>query len=759
MRATIFFLTFVVFVAAMMLRVDQVMYSDKVANSEAQSRAQMASLSQALSTEIQNLKNVLTLGLPEVEQVKGDYSSGRPYGRFHMMARVQPPAANDPKGDWQIQSAFYSDKTTAKSWASPYITLALKNVQAKDVRSGSANFFVLMDSQRHPFLLMLYNANGNWSAGLLGSETFQGLMDRQKGQKSTVFVVNLQGQALAHTIQEYIGNLLTEDPLVAELMKSSVGSGAGSFRDLRGESVQGLYEQVENSNLYAVITTPIKVLMTGRESTRMQLALLGAGLALIGMAIFFMQDRGEHSVPAPARMPPVVQPSAPIPASVNSQQLGNTGPVGADKMKAYVQVASSLSHELKNPLTSIMGYSQLAMNQMPDGGAKEHLRKIDNEARVAREIIQKLLIFAGEDKVSQQKVGLETVIAKALKHLEGKILSKGIKVNKNFQAVTPFMMPVDLLVRAVESVIQNSIEAMERAPKKELTITMVAGEDPITLVIEDTGEGISSSNLPKVFDPFFTTRSSTQHVGLGLSTTMGIIKEASGEMQIDSEQGKGTKVTIRFMPNQEQAKAQVAPPPDVTEPVSPLKSPVASPTFSVQPAAKVDHKSAEVDIPPIDPLVVDNTIERLIEGEVPDMPPPPTDMFKVDMSAEVMKAPAAPAAPMAPPAPKPGSAPKAEQSPIIVDSLAGLQSLKIPVSDESLVLSFDEPASEPSASPDLTPMPEGPEFPLPTPQAPAANPSASFSGKIDKPKIDLKKKTSRVDEEMEVAIRRPGERQ
>jgi two-component system, NtrC family, sensor kinase len=781
MRATIFFLTFVVFVWALVLRVDQVMFDDKLNMGEAQSRAQMGSLSKALSTEVQGLKDIMTLSFGEIEQSKTDYPANRPYSRFHMLARLQAPAQKSGPTEWQIQSAFYAEKSTVKSWATSYITLALKTVQAGDIRSGAAHFFVLMDSQRQPYMLMVHNSFGSWFAGLLGPEVFQGLMDRQKGQKSTVFVVNLQGQALAHTIQEYIGNLLTEDPLVAELMKSSVGSGFGSFRDLRGESVQGLYEQIENTNLYAVITTPVKVLLTGRETTRMQLVLLGAGLALIGVAVFFLSDKGTTSTPVPSRLPPVIAPSAPAPGSVNSQQASAQLSNGADKMKAYVQVASSLSHELKSPLTSILGYSQLAMNQMPDGASKEHLLKIDNEARAAREIIQKLLIFAGEDKVSQQKVGLETVVAKALKNLEGKLLSKGIKVNKNFQAVTPFTMPVELVVRAVESVLLNSIEAMERAPKKELTISMAAGSDPLTLVIEDTGEGISSANLAKVFDPFFTTRSGTQHVGLGLSTALGIFKEVAGEMQIDSEQGKGTKVSIRFHPEEVKAAGASSAvgsdglnslkiPPVSKEPPSILGAPAA-----IKPSAGFalkDHTETEIEIPPLDPLVVDNSIERLIEGEVPDMPAPPSDMFKVDMAAEVLKAPIAPSAPAAPakkpaaaapkaPVPKaaaPSPPPAAELTPL---ATPGLQTLKIPVSDESMILSFDEPTPEPTApSSDLTPMPEMMSAPAPAAPAQTAKaPAPGFSGKIDKPKIDIKKKTARVDEELQVSIRRPGERQ
>ncbi len=732
MRATIFFLTFVIFAAALVLRVDQVMFSDKLASSETQSRAQMSSLSPALATEIRGLKDTLSLSSNEIEQSPGgEYSAARPYSRFQMVAKLQPPNPKEGKTEWQIQSSFFLEKSAVKSWASPYITLALKTVQASDVRPGAAQFYSLMDPQRKPFLLMLTNASGTWYAGILGPETFQALMDRQKGQKSTVFVVNTQGQALAHTTQEYIGSLLTEDPLVAELMKSSTGSGFGSFVDLKGESVQGLYEQVENSNLYAVITTPVKVLVAGRDSTRMQLGLLGAGLALIGLAIFFFSDRGAPAAAPAQKLPPVMAPGIPAAGSVSTAHL--TG--GGDKMKAYVQVASSLSHELKAPLTSILGNAQLATSQIQEEAPKEYLRKIEKEARIARDIIQKLLTFAGEDKVSSQKVSLDTAVNKALKNVEGRILAKGIKLQKNFQTVPAFNMPVDLVVRAIENVLLNAIEAMERAPKKELKVTLVGEDKNVLLTIEDTGEGIDSENLPKVLDPFFTTRSGTQHVGLGLSTAMGIFKEVSGEIQITSELGRGTKVHVRFETEKISTSSGIILGPSL-KPASHVQTPLVA-------SDEGGFKIKEAQPAPLDPLLVDNTIERLIEGDVPDMPPPPEDAFKVDMTAEVLKAPRAPKSDGSEEPPKQDEAPGFDSFSL---ELEPAESPYAPLPD----------AIQPDESAVVKPAPAAKTSAAP--QAQAAAPAGNFSAKIDKPKIDLKKKASRVDNEAPVTVRKPGAR-
>jgi signal transduction histidine kinase len=464
-----------------------------------------------------------------------------------------------------------------------------------------------------------------------------------------------------------VGSLLTEDPLVAELMKSSVGSGFGTFTDLKGEPVQGLYEQVDSTNVYAVITTPINALMADRGTTRLNLALMGLGLGLIGLALFVFTDKG------PRRLATLPQ-AAPAQTTMTSEQV----PAGGEKMKAYVQVASSLSHELKSPLTAILGYVQMAKGKMTDPKGIEQLEKIEGEARASRSIIQKLLIFAGEDKVTSQKMGLETAVNKALKHVEGKLISKGIKLHKSIQTVPPFTMAGDLVTKAIENILLNAIEAMERAPKKELTVTLKSEGSQMDLTIQDSGEGIASEDLTKIFDPFFTTRSGTQHVGLGLSTALGIFKEAFGEIHVTSEKGKGTSVKVSFNP--QEGLLSAADLPSRVQQKSVMKAPVEAPPAPM-PAAEQKAETPPAPSPvaggmPLNPLLVDTTIDRLIEDDSIDMPEPPAEM-------------------------------KAEEA-------------------------------------------------LPPPPVKESE-APSFSAKIDKPKIEIKKKSSPLDE-MSVSVRRPGDR-
>lgn len=712
MRAIIFLLTFSMFVAGLIWRMEQVMLADKMSSHQSDVRGQIVGLAKALQNESSGLKDVLILSYPEIDREKIDYSAGRPFSRFQFMAQLMPPQnAGSESKEWQIISSYYLDKTDVKSWVASYLALALKNIASNEIKVSSSFFMTMLDPQRKPFLLMIFNSSGNWYAGLLSDDVFQGSIEKLKGHSSTYFVVNLQGQALAHSTREYVGSMLTEDPIVAEIMKSSLASGSGIFSSLKGDKVQGLFEQVEGTNIFVSITTPIKVLTAGKDAMRMQIILLGSGMLLIGLAIFFLSDKEKTAKQKP---PSVVAPNIPTQTMVSTQQVTTN----ADRMKAYTHVASSLSHELKPSLTAILGYAQLAAPLVHEEAGKRHIEKITQEARNARDVIQKLLSFAGEDKVTMQKVGLDTILNRALQNLEGKFLNKGIKLNKKIEAVAAMDLPFELVVRAFEALLMNSIEAMDRAPKKELNVQLSSSADWVLVKIEDSGEGISSQNISKVFDPFFTTRASSQHVGLGLSTAMGILRELNGDIQIESEMAKGTSATIRIPLHSADQKIEKPAGSHAMKPVATL--PKVDNAVSVE-EFKLRHK----DNSPMDALIVDTSIERLIEGDIPDMPPMPNENFKIDMQSEVKSLPDLSTVPKVPKA--------------LLDKREAASRHDDENTDPGLVMNVD-------MSKELPPVSEG---------------SIKSSGKVDRPverpKIDLKKRSAALDQEVPLTVRRPGE--
>ncbi len=317
-------------------------------------------------------------------------------------------------------------------------------------------------------------------------------------------------------------------------------------------------------------------------------------------------------------------------------------------------------------------------------------------------------MYTGEDKFPTTQGALETVLTRSLKNVEGKILSKGIRLIKNIQSVPPFSMSTDLVVKAVENILLNSIEAMERVPKKELSVNLKSEGNQIFLSIADTGEGIAPENLSKIFDPFYTTRSGGQHVGLGLSTAMGIFKQTYGEIQVQSEKGKGATFEIRFTP-QESLLTAASPKVEIrSAPLAPPVAPKADPKPAANPPpvataggslddklrqAWATRKVEDELTTDISPLIADKSIEKLIDD--------------VDGDLEITKD-----------------------------------------------INFALPATEPIV--------EAIQADVATVAAPVVAPEATpakggFSAKIDKPNIEFKKKTSKLDDFV-VNVPKPGAR-
>ena len=170
--------------------------------------------------------------------------------------------------------------------------------------------------------------------------------------------------------------------------------------------------------------------------------------------------------------------------------------------------------------------------------------------------------------------------------------------------VEPFKMSQELVMKAIENVLQNAVEAMERVPKKEISVEMEKVGDSIHVTITDTGEGIEVGDLEKVFDPFFTRRSHSKHSGLGLSATLGILSAMKGDVKISSERGKGTSVVLIFNPHAasvplDTPDLESSPSPQVSSVnLPPPPSPLLEPIVSSAPKVREGSLSIRLRAPP-----------------------------------------------------------------------------------------------------------------------------------------------------------------
>lgn len=220
------------------------------------------------------------------------------------------------------------------------------------------------------------------------------------------------------------------------------------------------------------------------------------------------------------------------------------------KMAAVGQLAAGVAHEVNNPLQIILSRVQLLMirYQENDGLVKD-LKLIESNVKRISRIIRSLLDFARHNSGDEehQDVDLVYLINQTL-NLMHHLLEKG-KVDAQITVLSDQPSRIAGNTGEMEQVFLNLIiNALQAMPEKggRLNIEIDRIDEQVVIRLQDSGEGIPEENLPRVFDPFFTTREESGGTGLGLSIIFGIVEKHAGRIEVDSEVGQGTTFTLRF---------------------------------------------------------------------------------------------------------------------------------------------------------------------------------------------------------------------
>jgi two-component system NtrC family sensor kinase len=218
----------------------------------------------------------------------------------------------------------------------------------------------------------------------------------------------------------------------------------------------------------------------------------------------------------------------------------------SERLALIGQLAANVAHELNNPLTGIITYSHLLLEQTKaEDPTKDFLQKIVNQADRCKEIIKGLLDFSRQKKPDITLCDVNSVLMDCISLVENQALFQNIQIQSSLKIDLPrAVIDPSQIERVFMNMIINAAEAMEG--NGHLTIATRLDQDKSIIEVEftDTGSGIEKENLEKIFDPFFTTKD-TGH-GLGLAICYGIIKEHRGTIQVESEVGKGTTFIVRL---------------------------------------------------------------------------------------------------------------------------------------------------------------------------------------------------------------------
>lgn len=224
--------------------------------------------------------------------------------------------------------------------------------------------------------------------------------------------------------------------------------------------------------------------------------------------------------------------------------------VQSGKMAAVGQLAAGVAHEVNNPLQIILSRVQLLMirHQEQEGLVKD-LRLIESNVKRISRIIRSLLDFARHNSGEEEhkEIDLVYLVNQTINLMHHLLDKANVDARLKIEGDEPAKIAGN--TGEMEQVFLNLIiNALQAMPDDggELRIEIERTDDLVIVRVQDTGEGIPEENLPKVFDPFFTTREESGGTGLGLSIIFGIVEKHDGRIEVESEVGQGTTFTLRF---------------------------------------------------------------------------------------------------------------------------------------------------------------------------------------------------------------------
>jgi len=217
-----------------------------------------------------------------------------------------------------------------------------------------------------------------------------------------------------------------------------------------------------------------------------------------------------------------------------------------EKLSALGRMAAGIAHEINNPLAGILLYSTNLLKKAPkDGPMREGLQIIVHETQRCGNIIQELLEFSREGEPNKMLVSINDVIEKAFIILENEFRLHHIDIRKQLsENMEDILLDANQMEQVFVNLLLNAVEAVQEHGVITISSRMGPQGKSEIVEIEDTGCGIPSQNLERIFEPFFSSKKNG--TGLGLAVSFGIIQKHDGNIKVASQVGHGTRFTIEL---------------------------------------------------------------------------------------------------------------------------------------------------------------------------------------------------------------------
>jgi two-component system NtrC family sensor kinase len=226
--------------------------------------------------------------------------------------------------------------------------------------------------------------------------------------------------------------------------------------------------------------------------------------------------------------------------------------IQSEKLSSLGRLAASIAHEINNPLAGILTYAKLLVRMLDTEHVDEatrdasvrHLKLVQRETERCTTIVRNLLDFARQRPLSLKDTDVVAIMEEAISLVEHQAKLRGLTIEKTVTPVPTIKADAGQLRQAFVNIMLNGCEAMQAGGALKLTCRLSTGGTAVELSCTDAGVGIPPDRLAKIFDPFYSTKE--MGTGLGLSVVYGIVERHGGTIDIRSDVGKGTTVSLRL---------------------------------------------------------------------------------------------------------------------------------------------------------------------------------------------------------------------
>jgi signal transduction histidine kinase len=216
-------------------------------------------------------------------------------------------------------------------------------------------------------------------------------------------------------------------------------------------------------------------------------------------------------------------------------------------------MAAGVAHELNNPLTTVTGFVELALDELPadassaGGRIRPDLELVLREAHRARGVVRRLLDFSRPVEHYRTRVDLNEMVKDVLALVHHQVRTLGVETKLGLCEELPWVtVDPNQIKQVLLNLVHNALQSMPNGGTLSLKTIVELHEDRewITVSVGDTGVGISPENLERIFEPFFTTRPVGTGTGLGLSISYSIVTDHGGFIEVESQLGEGSCFTV-----------------------------------------------------------------------------------------------------------------------------------------------------------------------------------------------------------------------